>query len=238
MQTSPDLLFSEQTKPSEITRRSTVKALFGQGPGEASRFEQYFAYYDRQIRLLQIHEVNLPGWVENSSAINTHADMLNTLGVLRECREVDRKEMRDQLRERLDKPKSHVSDYALNWAIAVTLRLCLLVNIPDEGNRNAVGHSPIVEWKEEEKLDEFLKSLFPAPEWVPTPEESRHDANFTAAFMVDVCGLKIRWTDSLQEHLRFNHRRRKLAVFSHKKYMQALLKSPQDRGKTQWSVVL
>jgi hypothetical protein len=106
-----------------------------------------------------------------------------------------------------------------------------MVNVPDEGVESPGQASPVQGWDENKSIDDFLLNLLPAPKWDPTAAESRPDPNFTVAFMIDVCGLKIRWTDSLHEHLKFDRLERRLAVFSHKRYLSALQQHSGYVGK-------
>jgi len=41
--------------------------------------------------------------------------------------------------------------------------------------------------------------------------------------MVRICGLKVEWTTSLEDHLRLDRRRKAIRVFSYKCCLQAIL---------------
>lgn len=218
----PPLAFHEQTDVH--TRKLIADALFWPGAAKAhSGLKQYFEYYDSQIRQIRTYEVL--GSADKAGAIRTHIDMLGVLEVLRQHRGAGRADMRDHLR--WSRRGISQEGLVLDWAIAVTLRLCLMLDIFDHSSQRVHEHSIPQEWRDG-SLENWLGSLVPKSKMTPSHVESRQDPSFTAAFMVDVCGLTIRWTKSLPEHLLFDPKRRELAIFPHKEYIRALT----ERKKT------
>jgi hypothetical protein len=111
-------------------------------------------------------------------------------------------------------------DWSFDRSIDITLRLWLQVNIRDDDS--GLG-GPKVRWDETTTLTEFITSLFPVADWELGAKERRLDPYFTGANMVGVCGLKIAWTNSLEDHLRLERREKVLWVFPYKCTLQALL---------------
>ncbi len=225
-----DLLISELTSSDNRTLSSSLstralfaKSVFGDEASELD-FRTFFEYYDAQIADLQSFEKDLAGWTWKSTLMGTHKEMLNILQLLRkEGVAHNRGAVRDRLRKSETKC-ANATDEHLDWAINTTLRLCLFVGGLSDAHQQATMHSPIENWKEGTLHTTLDSHFLKTPKWKLKVEEGRYDPRFTAAFMVDVCGLKIRWTDNLQEHLEFDRRRFTLAIFRQKACLHALLR--------------
>jgi hypothetical protein len=109
---------------------------------------------------------------------------------------------RPAIRDLLRPKFSSSDDMGLNRSINLAVRLWLMINMQD-------------------------------PEFEGTRHEARSSRlgpHFTAAFMTDVCGLKIEWTTSLPDHLRLDRRRNEkpaLKIFPYKCYLQAMIEGHQ-----------
>jgi hypothetical protein len=99
----------------------------------------------------------------------------------------------------------------------------LQINIRDVVFRNSGRGVPDIQWDELAPLREFLSSLLPIAKWDLGAKERRLDPYFIGANMVDICGLKIDWTTSWEDHLRLDHVGKILWVFPYKRNLEALL---------------
>lgn len=112
-----------------------------------------------------------------------------------------------------------------------------MINVQDPRFQCLRYEATCVEWDDTTTLRAFVEGLFPHSRWVVTAQTSRLGPHFTAAFMHRVCGLKIKWTTSIHDHLRLDRCEKLLSVFPYKCYLQALIEGYQyseerDRSAT------
>ncbi|KAI4218331.1 MAG: hypothetical protein L6R36_009013, partial [Xanthoria steineri] len=111
---------------------------------------------------------------------------------------------------------------ALNRSVNVAIRLWLMVNTQElkcEGFRHETDS---VQRDDDRMVREFLQSPFPSAKWQLTAQSSSLEPHFIAAFMRDVCGLRMEWTASLDDRLRLD-KKAKSRVFPFRCYLQALI---------------
>ncbi|KAH9208022.1 hypothetical protein DL95DRAFT_270646, partial [Leptodontidium sp. 2 PMI_412] len=53
----------------------------------------------------------------------------------------------------------------------------------------------------------------------------RLDPSFTVVNMIKICGLQVRWTESLEDHLRLDRRAKVLSIFSQKDFLSGHMQS-------------
>lgn len=206
------------------SRLEIGKALFSQDFREEqlNSFRAYFEYYIEELELLRTG-IREESWQIRTIAATTYEDIFYVVGVLREHAESRRPEIRALLRSRLQDS----DDYGLNQSINLALRLWLMINVQDpefEGHRHGVS---CCQWDDGSSLKNFLKRVFPQPQWQINSRSSRLSPHFTAVFMQRVCGLEIVWTTNLRDHLLLDRRRKSLKVFPYKCHLQALIESHQ-----------
>lgn len=63
--------------------------------------------------------------------------------------------------------------------------------------------TPVV-WEDAMYLDQLLSNLFFCYHTDLNSRSRRLSPHFTAAEMVKICGLKLKWTESLADHLRLD----------------------------------
>lgn len=228
-------------------RLDIAKALFDSDIPDATRlepYEQFFGLYDKQVAVLEEErEDDLTAWDRKTAALKTHGDLLALLEGLTRRPHLSLEDHKAWVRLK----KATATPEALEWAIAVTLRLSHLLGVADEGfevetaklsGLEASNPRTIQDWPKEQSLQEFIQSLFPPPVDAVPESASRRDPRFTVAYMMEVCGLKVEFVNSLPEHLSLgwqgNHR--VLRIFCHKRYLQILVDSPKFAGKEYWFV--
>jgi len=122
----------------------------------------------------------------------------------------------------------NVDDAAVQRSLELTVRLWLTVNV----NSTILAVGPIsayehpLDWSQDVSLSALIDKQFKKSSvGLNSNIKSRIDPAITAAYLVNVCGMKIRWTNILSDHLRFNRKSQILAVYKHKIYLLNHLKS-------------
>jgi hypothetical protein len=175
-------------------------------------FEAYFRYYESEIAMLQFGSSPLSRQSANLAA-KTHRDILYIAIILQHCGLETRLAVRQFLRTRFP----DANDIALNRSIDLTIRLWLSLNVREEAFRHLSPRTPALEWNETSTLQDFVSALFPTAQWQIQAREGRLHPYFTVANMIKICGLKLEWTDSLEDHLRLDRRQKALRVYPYKR---------------------
>jgi hypothetical protein len=105
-----------------------------------------------------------------------------------------------------------------------------MINFQEKEYEGLRPLAPCMPWGEGTTLRAFSESLFPRSRWKIKAKVSRLHPYFTAANMVRICGLEIKYTTSLQDHLRLDRSRKALHVFPYKCWLQAMLSGSQAKS--------
>lgn len=188
-------------------------------------FDRYFKYYVKELEMVQF-----PGIAQMAPltplAVKTHADILTVIReiqagcLLAKC----------QLRDKLQVHFPEANDPKLDASIDLALRLWLMLNIRDPRLKLQTPRTPTLAWAETLPLRDFIDRAFPQSKCQIGVRDSRIHPSFTAAFMVEVCGLHPEWTHCLADHLRLDRRKRTLRVYSYKDCLQRALER-RDRNE-------
>ncbi|PVH93712.1 hypothetical protein DM02DRAFT_732939 [Periconia macrospinosa] len=134
------------------------------------------------------------------------------------------------LQKNLKTPKTQVLDSlathflnaepaALQRSLELSVRLWLTVNI----NSATVAVGPTfadeapLDWEPDVSLQELVESQFSKSiHHTAKGRRAQIDPTLTAAYLVNSCGMTIRWTDSISDHLRFDTTHHTLSVYRHK----------------------
>ncbi|MCJ1383216.1 hypothetical protein MMC17_006329 [Xylographa soralifera] len=162
-----------------------------------AQFDEYFRHYNREISILDL---------------GTHNDILSIAGTLSRERRLARPLIRETLRSQY----GDVPDITLNRSIDLTLRLLPMINVREACFKLQTLKSPSLQWDEVSTLEDFISRQFPVSKRQIFSRDGRLDPNFTVANMIRICGLKLEWTQSLEDHLRLNRRTKALRVFPYK----------------------
>lgn len=216
----PGLTDLIRRKPDEKTKLTIAQTMFPLGgqSGGLSRLDGYFAYYEKQLELLDFGRRFLQPNQLRDMGIITHADILHVIQILRGSGNLTKHAVRSQL-------GVHFRDMdaaQLNRFIDLCLRLWLMINVNDADPqlRLLSPQTPVLSWKDNQTFDSFLSNIFPQSRWQIGAKDSRLQPSFTAAFMSEVCGLNLEWTDCLADHLRLDRRQKMLRVYSYKSFLQ------------------
>jgi hypothetical protein len=113
----------------------------------------------------------------------------------------------------------NMSQTVIRRSVELSVRLWLTLNI----NSSSVAVGPTfpdetpLDWDDSVSLDALIKGQFSkGASGGGKMTRSKIDPGLTAAYLASTCGLKLRWTDSLSEHLRFDSTRQTLVMYRHK----------------------
>jgi hypothetical protein len=181
---------------------------------DATRFNGYFAYYDREIAMLN------SGGLKSSRSyqqmpITNHMSLLRLVEVVRGSRD-ERAQVLQLVASQLSADEKSTS-----LVVDLVLRLWLMLNVRTPLLSLQAPQTPLLRWEDAETLSTFISRTFPKSRWEIEAKTSRLSPSFNAAFMVNVCGLKIEWTNCLADHLRLDRRVNALRVFSYKTVVSA-----------------
>lgn len=174
-------------------------------------FKAYFRYYDSEIEMLQFGSSPLSRQ-STELAAKTHGDILFIARTLQQSEAKTRPAVRHSLQTRFQ----DTTDIALNRSIDLTIRLWLSINVREKTFRALKPQTPALEWNDASTLRDFLWGLFPRAKWDLQAREGRLHPYFTVANMIKICGLRLDWTDSLEDHLRLDRRHKILRIFRYK----------------------
>lgn len=119
--------------------------------------------------------------------------------------------------------------------IYAALRAWLLVNFRREEVRSGGGNRPCVEWLEGVTIGTVLNNVFRVSSTELTLAQRRLSPHFTAATMVSICGLKIEWATTLDDHLNLDRQCKTLRIFPYRKWLllktEAAVQNEQTRNR-------
>ncbi|KIW23858.1 uncharacterized protein PV07_12026 [Cladophialophora immunda] len=198
------------------------KEFFGDGFSHTdgfARFASYFEFHAKEVRELQFSRFQGANQTAEL-AIKTYQDLADVIHVLRENPAYTRPDIRAELQKKL----SHNGDVAINRAIDICLRWWLMLNLREDMFKGLGSGRPSFQWDDSTQLRNYVGELFPRSKWQLGRKESRLAPEFTVAYMHNVCKLRIRWTSSLEDHLRLQIRDEKtLWIFPYKACLVAWL---------------
>ena len=218
-------LTCRQASPGMQARIEIGRCFFGDSfqAKDLRAFEAYFRYYESEIAMLQFGSSPLSRQSTNLAA-KTHGDILYIARILQQCGSETRSAVRRSLQTRFPDAK----DIALNRSIDLTIRLWLSINVREDAFRALSPQTPALGWDDVSTLQDFLLGLFPRAQWHLLARDGRLHPYFTVANMIKICGLRLEWTDSLEDHLRLDRRHKILRVFRHKCCLTAHLTRIED----------
>lgn len=207
-------------QPSQQDKYAILSECFDLAENEvqhkAAGLEDYMVFYARQTQLLRLQYA--PRGTPWPLPVRTHTQLLEVLRLIKVEPLRTRGELRAELRLRC--PWScGTPDRYLDAIVNACLRIWLMINFRPLDEIGVGGGRPCIDWRENETLDSLLRDLFHKSTTNLTLTQRRLNPQFTAACMMDVCGLKIGWTSSLEDHLRLDRQQKVLWVLPHRGYL-------------------
>jgi hypothetical protein len=225
-----------QVPPSEGLRKHILATFLriAEGDVRVEEYRSYFKYYQKQCYKLTpiLHMGTKPEarvWDSRSRDTLglTHKHILAVVEL------IWKQQKRNALCYRLELQKSlasneafeHLSD-GVDQAIDLALRVWLALNIRQEGEFSP-GGAKSVHWGNNLSLQEIIHSQFPGPRiviGVGGKGDLVLPRNLTITNLRRYSGIKVKWTNSLSEHLALDRDHHILKIFPLKGYLQALKK--------------
>lgn len=218
--------------PRPHEKQTIIKTFFGieydQVGTRAATFDEYFAFYRQETALLLIGAGS--NWESCwTFPIRTHRQVCGVVEVLRRnTTSSDHNVIREEVRGKLSLPQSgdfEIEDLAINLA----LRLWLMINFREAEQIGLGTGRPCIEWSDGYSLCALIESLFEKSTTELSPVQKRLHPNFKAANMVSICRLNIRWTASLEDHLRLDREHNTLWIFAFRYYLEMAQTSASQR---------
>jgi len=214
-------------EPNDDVKYLIGEEFFGDGFSRTdglTRFASYFTFHAREVKELQFSRFQGANQIAEL-AIKTYQDLIDVVHVLRDHPDSTRPDIRTELQKKV----SHNGDIAVNRAIDIGLRWWLMLNLREEEFRGLGSGRPSFQWDDKTQLRSYVSELFPRSKWQLDRKESRLAPEFTVAYMHSVCKLRVRWTSSLEDHLRLQIRDEKILwIFPYKACLVAWLHGRKD----------
>ena len=125
----------------------------------------------------------------------------------------------------------NVEENSIQRSVELLVRLWLTANV----NSAAIAVGPTfpreipLDWAHELSLESLIQSHYPKPQTDQNlSTRSKVDGRFTAAYLVDVCGMSLYWTNYLTDHLRIDPKQRVLTVYKHKSFLHNQLRATEN----------
>jgi hypothetical protein len=119
---------------------------------------------------------------------------------------------------------------AIQRSLELCVRLWLTININSPSL--AVGPTYPLEiplaWERNSSLNDLIQRRWENTGGRKLKQESQIDDTFTAAYLVNVCGMTLQWTEYLSDHLTTDPQRKVLTLYKHKAYLRNRLKSKEE----------
>jgi hypothetical protein len=154
-----------------------------------------------------------------------HMDFLKVVKELQEDFSLTRAQLRTKVTALLPQVPHSGAGPKTDRCIDIAVRLWLMLNTREWSfaNDGKGQMRECLDWTDSQRFQDFVHSLFPKSTEKLSLKESRLKPGFTVAYMVNVCGLNVEWTYSLEDHLRLDRQRnaRTLWVFAEEAFLQA-----------------
>lgn len=123
---------------------------------------------------------------------------------------------------------SHCDLASATNSIFLTVRLWLMINVGSSALLTIFPGRSSPEWEEDQSLDNFIDSCFPASEW--GPRLSQWPFSLNSFNLERIGGFELVWTDHLADHLYLNEDLGTISVYHHVQVLRGLLqaKSPNQ----------
>jgi hypothetical protein len=186
-------------------------------------YASFLEYVGDELSELRHHQTRF--------ATNNFESIVELIQMLQNCRGKHLSELLSELAPRF----LNVDEHSVQRSIELTVRLWLNLNV--NSAMIAVGpilaHSGTIDWSPNESLDDLIASQFAGKEAKelsrPKTEHLRSmGLDFTAANLVNLCEIKLNWSDNLADHLVYNRKSRTLTIFKHKICLINHLKTTGD----------
>jgi hypothetical protein len=165
-------------------------------------FSDFFRYFNDRIALLK-----WPYTVDETQfAAHTFDELIAIVKEMWTRRNNTREEALASIKQlQVFQNKRLTNPQILNsMALAACLWLTMEVRMSDHLYGPASGAFEHAVWGPTDSLVDLGKQRFRASRFIPTAREARLDPCFTANNLMDICGMRVAWTDNLIDHLYYD----------------------------------
>lgn len=198
---------SSELEKFDLVRRIWPSSHLSVDDFDSEAYINFFQYLGDELEPLYHHQFQFA-----AETFESTSDLIYTLSD-------NRSQSLSALLELTGKRFLNVDEAALQRSIELSVRLWLTINV----NSATLSVGPIngyecpVDWPRDDSLENLIHRQFlKAPDQLNSNVKSRIDPAFTAAYLINICGLRIRWTNTFSDHLRFDRKGQTLAVYKHK----------------------
>ncbi|KAF2827039.1 hypothetical protein CC86DRAFT_350288 [Ophiobolus disseminans] len=125
---------------------------------------------------------------------------------------------------------SNASMNAVHHSIELSVRIWLTINVRTQImfiRPISAGDVPL-DWGERVSLEQLLQAhIGESSRLQRQPNTTKLDPAFTATFLINTCGLRLRWSDDIANHLKFDPNRFVLTVYRHRACLVSHLRNHQ-----------
>lgn len=155
-------------------------------------------------------------------------DTFDNMNELFQCLRTNSAEPLSFVLERLSERFVHADRGALQRSLELAVRLFLTINV--NSSSMAMGatfpYEIPLEWPPDASLSSLIERQFSKPNAsLKLSVRSSLNHGFTAAYLVNICGIELHWTDNLADHLRLDRQKQILIVYKHKIWLLNHLKA-------------
>lgn len=188
--------------PDGQSQASLISAFWPGTLWRSDDFSDYFRYFNERIALLKWpYSVD-----ETQFAAHTFEELVAVVKEMWIKKDSTREEVMKSIKQlRVFQNKRKTDPQILNsMALAGCLWLTIELRISDHLYGPASGAFESAVWGPADTLVEVARQRFRTSKFIPTAREARLDPGFTAINLVDICGMRIAWTDNLIDHLYYD----------------------------------
>jgi len=172
------------------------------------------------------NEVNLVKHHKDRYAVGTIEEVIYLINTMRH----NSYNRLSELTHALSSIYPHADEKAVQRSLELCIRLWLTINMNSPSL--AIGPTYPLEmpltWDKNASLNDLIQSRWEARGGPKLNPESQLDDTFTAAYLVNICGMTLHWTEYLSDHLIMDPQRKVLTLFKHKAYLHSRLKSKEE----------
>jgi hypothetical protein len=198
-------------------------------PYDAARpevWDSYFAHYRRELSRMH-SSISCIQTATIGLAAKSHEDIIYILKLLLEHQQMTKRDLKEKLSIRF----SGSDAFAIDRSVDLVVRLWLMVNVRDILEPVRTPHKVAICWDNDQSLLDMIDTQFQTPSLHLDSKTSRLHPSFTVEKMEQVCGLKVGWTDSLEDHLRLDLTRKQIWIFPGKELLVKHLEASKERQR-------
>jgi hypothetical protein len=152
---------------------------------------------------------------EEHFAAQSLGSVFTILPVIKASISVPYRELVCKVRDRL----SDTTECAIHCLIELSVRIWLTMNVRSQNMfmRPMSAGDELLDWTGDVSLERLLKDRFGRhARRLQDHDAAKFDSAFTATYLTSNCGLSLRWTDDITNHLSFDSKNCILTVYRHK----------------------